>query len=869
MSHYIRESGVPLGGLGTGRIDLCPDGAFRNASIQNNIDWPFSGSADQANPIKGSKRYDWSPVGLEEAFFAASVEGGGARMLKVEESAPLPGVALEDIQYEGRYPFVRLGFPAMAGVEIALQGFSPMLLDDASPQYKDSSLPAAIFTMEAVNTTHEPKRVGLGLSFPHIVGMGGFTHCRINDRRGNITRECSSDDRAMILFGHRKPKISQRVEGEIALSTFSQKGVSLHTTNGWWRREMFEDFAANQILPTPRGEAVVLTDAGAVHQGSMGAVGGTKVLEPGERWCQRFCLSWYFPFRPCNDGPKVYRNMYAAHFEDVVAVTDYIQEHADRLETATRQWPDALSQSNLPDWWVRKLCNNLCHFSTGSIYCDDGRGSFNESPVIMNGCMGTLDQRLASHGPCTFAFPNMARSELDMFIGTQIQKDDPLRYAPHWNQKTGKFDAELDRAGAVKHNIGRDDFEGGFTDHTKWLTSHWPDRFPAFVLELYIQAAWTGDRAYLEKVYPNMLDAFHFQQRLDQNGDGIGDVWGHGCCTYDSRRYQLCGASSYVGSLYLAGLRCLQKTARLLGDEKQLPLLQDAFDRAQKTMEKHLWNEAEGQYDKWYDPWHQNWDNSHNPHGERSTARMTAQVAGAWFVPLLDLDPILIPERIERALSGLYEHNLEPFKGCMCNETGQDERANRQSWPYYAEVFYAAPSIMAGRIQEGMELEKRFAGCMEKSGRHWDLPLIWQGEEMDEPHWGRWYMTTPASWFVLQALTGVLYDGLTQTLTVRPRLWDQVEHLQTVPVFHPLFWAHISTDEGGWTLTFTKLRQGPFPIRELLVDHTVDLTLEAQPVSLTGGPCRYGLALTVESEQTSIRGETDTFSPTHSIFDRV
>lgn len=221
--------------------------------------------------------------------------------------------------------------------------------------------------------------------------------------------------------------------------------------------------------------------------------------------------------------------------------------------------------------------------------------------------MGTLDQRIASHSACTFAFPDIARAELDMFVGTQIQPDDPNRLAPHWNQATGAFDAELDRAGAVTHNIGRDDFESGFTDHTKWLTTHWPDRFPAFVLELYIQAAWTGDRAYLESVYPKMMDYFAFQQRLDQNGDGIADVWGPGTCTYDSRRYQLCGACSYIGSLYLAGLRCLQKIATLLGDEERIPLLQAAIDKAQATMENDLWNEELGQYDKWYDPWHNNW----------------------------------------------------------------------------------------------------------------------------------------------------------------------------------------------------------------------------------------------------------------------
>jgi hypothetical protein len=247
---------------------------------------------------------------------------------------------------------------------------------------------------------------------------------------------------------------------------------------------------------------------------------------------------------------------------------------------------------------------------------------------------------------------------------------------------------------------------------------------------------------------------------------------------------------------------------------------------------------------------------------------MTAQVAGAWFVPLLDLEPILAPDRIEKALDGLYEHNLAPFQGCMCNETGDDPKANRQSWPYYAETFYAAPAIMAGKVSAGMELERRFANAMEKHGRHWDLPLMWGGEQMDEPMWGRWYMTTPASWFVLQALTGVWYDGLTKTLTARPQPWDEIGHLSHVPVFHPLFWGHISTDNNGWTLVITELRQGPIEMKELLVEKSAQLTCNDTVIELSGADGRYALTHTITSTSTSLCGLYSNQFQRTTIFDR-
>ena len=77
--HCVRESGVPLGGIGAGKIDICPDGAFRNLTCQNNLDWPYSGDGDEVNLMTGHKADAWSEGGLSEAFMAAAVEGAGAK----------------------------------------------------------------------------------------------------------------------------------------------------------------------------------------------------------------------------------------------------------------------------------------------------------------------------------------------------------------------------------------------------------------------------------------------------------------------------------------------------------------------------------------------------------------------------------------------------------------------------------------------------------------------------------------------------------------------------------------------------------------------------------------------------------------------
>ena len=110
-------------------------------------------------------------------------------MLKAEDHKPLPGVPFENIEFHGSYPFANLSYPPLGGVTVGLEAFTPLLFDDTSPDYIDSSLPVTVFTGTATNTTDQPQEVALAFSFPQIVGMGGITHCRITDPRGNVTTE--------------------------------------------------------------------------------------------------------------------------------------------------------------------------------------------------------------------------------------------------------------------------------------------------------------------------------------------------------------------------------------------------------------------------------------------------------------------------------------------------------------------------------------------------------------------------------------------------------------------------------------------------------------------------------------------------------
>ena len=125
------RNGVPLGGLGTGKIELCQDGGFANISVNNNQDAPIAttlgGFLVAREVVKGA-----SPV---------------VRLLEKGRSLP---VEVESINYLGRYPFVEIEYADKAlRSRIKLEAFSPLIPYNVA----DSSVPGALFEFKASNPT--------------------------------------------------------------------------------------------------------------------------------------------------------------------------------------------------------------------------------------------------------------------------------------------------------------------------------------------------------------------------------------------------------------------------------------------------------------------------------------------------------------------------------------------------------------------------------------------------------------------------------------------------------------------------------------------------------------------------------------------
>ena len=128
-------------------------------------------------------------------------------------------------------------------------------------------------------------------------------------------------------------------------------------------------------------------------------------------------------------------------------------------------------------------------------------------------------------------------------------------------------------------------------------------------------------------------------------------------------------------------------------------------------------------------------------------------------------------------------------------------------------------------------LEKFYRVSFEKQQIPWRIPLSWGGDNNDEPGWGQWYMTNTSSWYVLYALSGIYYNGLTNELSLNPHPIEKNGGSFSVPVFLPRFHGRVTQDANKLSLKVDTLFGGD----SLAVSRIIGSTQDAFSAVLIDG----------------------------------
>ncbi|MFN3650664.1 MAG: GH116 family glycosyl-hydrolase [Armatimonadota bacterium] len=721
-------SGVPLGGIGTGKVELLPDGTFGNLTLNNNWGRPLAE--------------------LPASFFALRTRSGGqtdARVLASRSEYDFPTVS--GVHYFGAFPKAQVGYtdPKLP-VDVTLLAHSALVPQDL----KNSSLPAAVFTFTLTNSSPRPVDASLAFSWENVLGRGGDAGQKWDDRTGNTQAIHAADGRVGLLFSStQKPSGARRSsQGQYALTGEAEGGkvAILPYWNAAEAGEEFWDAFTGETLFDEK-PAVRAGQEGSVHPAAALAV---SVQIPAQEARQvHFVLGWHLP-NWYTAGDKNEGHFYANEFKDAWSVASYAAQYRETLLSGTEQWHDLLMKSSLPEWLKLKLVNDAFPLVSNSIFTRDGSFTLVDSPTSPQGGLGALDQWLVSRTLLGSLFPELDRKEL-------------LPYTI-WLADSGQ--GETGRPGRLMGSLTE-----GFTPPRD---ADWPDVGCNYVLSVYRQFRWSGDLETMKSRYPAVTRVLGWLKERDKDGDYLPE----GGSTWTYREYP--GTFVYTAGLYLATLRAAEVMAGLNADKKQQEECAERFKHARLNAMAQLWN---GRFfTKYLDP----------VKAERSTNLFGGTLAGVWATELLGLAPVFDPAVTDTSLRGLIDLIPGATTYAAPNEVRPDGTADPGltdvSWPGHLQSYLAAPAIARGRADAGLDLLRRLAEVQSpREDTGWDAALAYS-TRTGAPVAGPGHSSTMGSWNTYLALTGLVLDEPGSRLTVAPSLptsWNGFH----APLFSPRYWA--------------------------------------------------------------------------------
>ena len=789
MASYITrqqpESGVPLGGLGTGSIELRPDGEFHTWQIANPEQWSRDcrsrPEADNGERLAGSLSfYLRTETDSREILLRRLGLGFGSGYGREEYNYRMYSFLkpVEAVRYQGNFPTVSLDYEDRAlPVRVSMKAAAPFVPYDE----RSSGTPGIFLTFALYNPSAAPVEVSLAGKLRNIADPGESGYgCRSrlvqeqdhttlltfseadlpeSPSRGSMALSVE-DGEASWLAGEYRGYMNEYVaHGELGVSEESflfplRRSGRLSNQASEKRPDLrsacdrvdqltesevsalldqMEQYGfASSILERLRlavPEAFEIPDSRkAVLRYILknwseldrdtawgdGALCSTFRLGPGEKREVRFLLAWYFP---ClySAGERRVGHMYENWFSDAAGVSDHMRQERSRILEAACRFQETLYDSSFPEVFADTVSAQLATMVKCSWWSKSGDFGIWEGL----GSCGLHTTDVSYHGSWSLAtlFPALQTRQMRMTAAFQ-QEDGRV---PHF------FVPDFQ---AVDNGFERVDMN------------------PQFVLMICRDYLMTGDRAYAEELWPNVVRAMEQTASLDSDGDGLPDRdAGHN--TYDAWKFS--GASAYLSILWLAALKAGALLADALDHPAEAAGWRALAARGSASVESLLWNGA--YYDLWADG------------DRRDMCCMTTQMDGACFGLLLGLDDILPRERIQAALETVWQNNysrenglvnascpagklstLHTFRNCQ-------GLANWSGIEYLMSSFY----LMTGQYTRGLQIVENVWE------RHLRLGHVW-----DHAECGDHYYRPLSSWTLMQALSGVSVHLADRTLLLAP-----------------------------------------------------------------------------------------------------
>lgn len=524
------SGGIPLGGIGTGKVELCRDGRFRNFSGNNNQDMPLE-----------------DPDGLPGASLSVAVDGA-ERLLATRAAGGLsPVPALTARQH---FPQIALAAAdAFPGLQVRVEATAPLVPHDL----RLSPLPGFLLRWRLHNGTAARLRASCRLSWPNLVGEGGGI--------GAEETRAGYGDGVYQYWSAPDGRSADRMDATDYVALRYGNTPNPHTAAADGHHYVAVALAQHACGEATPPERAWPTDADAIEVYAdpvRGSVASAIDLGPGEAAFLDMAVVWEMPHWTDSEGAE--RGLFWQNFcRDGRELLSLLLRSRERIWSESGALGELLARTDLPEV-IRTRLQNCCYpLVTNSVLLRDGRFSINEGPTEMAGCYGTLDQRLAAHTATLLFYPELNRRELGQFAAYQ---------AP---------------SGGVNHDLGGGHLERGASEQ------QWPDLTCSFILQLARHAWLLGDQVFAATYWPQARAALLRHAEWAREGQGVAQVGRNGMGTsYDGYHYE--GTTPYMGTLWIATLQVARAWAQRIGDTSVIALTQKLEEAALQRMDADLWN---------------------------------------------------------------------------------------------------------------------------------------------------------------------------------------------------------------------------------------------------------------------------------------
>ncbi|QGA68118.1 GH116 family glycosyl hydrolase [Sulfolobus sp. E11-6] len=767
---YVLDSGIPLGGIGTGSMEIRADGRLYSWTIFNN-----GGIAE-----RNEDRYKYFLTEFD-SFFAYE-EGKMIRILHAYDyyfganpyTRPWIRPARE-IEFTGEPPIAYLNYDN----EVKLKAFSPFIPLDV----KNSSLPVAIFKFSSKKNT----RFFLGVNNPF--------------EKGQI--EVKED---MVIFKGETTSDDPRYQGNLCIKVIGEDASATAYNQIF---DFWDDYKSNSLVKKK---------------------GDNLGIVSGKGNDLTFIITWFFPNFILKDGRRV-GHYYENFFNSCTEVMDYVIKKLNYLEEKTTQFHDLFYNAEGVDSWIVDLIgaqiatlvksswltkDNFFGIWEGYFDTSDQRkiGKYPYTDGPENTALNTIDVLLYALPGVMLLFPELAKNIVKDLSNRALKEDTPeyVIFSLAFPDNLNKYKEEVRKDPTISTDIKKlyetikrivketgKDPKGRMPHYIRHsLTVDTYERIdinPEFVLLYYLIARYTGDRDFLKSVYEvakNAIESIIRTQTLDGlpyltlpsgiewmryvnnmlKANDAYKILGYHTLALSMQTlddWSWLGFSPFVSFLWITALEALNEASKLLNSPQNYEV-KELIEKANK----YLWNGE--YYINWYDPISNLRDDSLN----------ASQITGDWYVQLLGLQEFLDYEKRKSIFSSIIKYNYTEEEGIRNGSSNKEitplgvKLSVQSKAPWSGVEYYLASHMFYNGFEEyAKKILRNVYERYELAGNFWN-----------HLEWGARYMRPLVAINIIHAIEGMRVNMLDNEVNI-----DKQKNLKWILLL-PTAWGLLGINNG-------------------------------------------------------------------------